>query len=83
MVWKELEVEVPQAVIVEEILISCIQTMLFCLCRENRPAYISGETFDVTSERWALVMNISLRLLESGFLGRGQVSMISWAETTT
>jgi RNA polymerase sigma factor (sigma-70 family) len=57
--WKELESEQVQAIIVKEIRISCLQTLLLCLNREHRIAYILGEIFDVTGEQGAQILDVT------------------------
>jgi hypothetical protein len=49
--WRESETEAQQGLVVEEIMISCLQGLLLCLDREHRLAYILGEIFEVTAEQ--------------------------------
>ncbi len=57
--WRESESEAQQGLVVEEIMISCLQGLLLCLDREHRLAYILGEIFDVTGEQGAEILEIS------------------------
>jgi RNA polymerase sigma factor (sigma-70 family) len=57
--WRESQSEAQQGLVVEEIMISCLQGLLLCLDREHRLAYILGEIFDVTGEQGAEILEIS------------------------
>jgi RNA polymerase sigma factor (sigma-70 family) len=57
--WRESESEAQQGLVVEEIMISCLQGLLLCLDREHRLAYILGEVFDVTGGQGAEILEIS------------------------
>jgi RNA polymerase sigma factor (sigma-70 family) len=57
--WQEMLSEAQQAIIVEEIRISCLQGLLLCLDRGQRIAYILNEVFEVTSQQGAQVLGIS------------------------
>ena len=57
--WRESESEAQQGLVVEEIMISCLQGLLLCLDREHRLAYILGEIFNVTGEQGAEILEIS------------------------
>ena len=57
--WRESESEAQQGLVVEEIMISCLQGLLLGLDREHRLAYILGEIFDVTGEQGAEILEIS------------------------
>ena len=47
------------ALVVEEIRLSCLQGMLLCLSREIRLAFILGVVFEVTSVEGAAILNIT------------------------
>lgn len=51
--------EAEQALIVEELMLSCMQTILLCLRRDLRIAYILSEVLDVSTEQGANILNIS------------------------
>jgi RNA polymerase sigma factor (sigma-70 family) len=51
--------EAEQNLLVEEIKISCMQSILQCLDLDSRIAYILGEIFEVTSDEGGYVLNIS------------------------
>ena len=57
--WRESESEAQQGLVVEEIMISCLQGLLLCLDREHRLAYILGEIFDVSGEQGAEILEIT------------------------
>lgn len=51
--------EAEQALLVEEIKISCMQSILHCLKSDLRIAYILGEIFEVTSEEGGYILSIT------------------------
>jgi RNA polymerase sigma factor (sigma-70 family) len=51
--------EAEQALIVEEMMLTCTQTILVCLQRDLPIAYILSEILDVSSEQGASILNIS------------------------
>jgi len=57
--WRESESEAQQGLVVEEIMISCLQGLLLCLDREHRLAYILGEIFDVSGEQGAEILEVT------------------------
>ncbi len=57
--WRENHSEAEQALIVEEIRISCLQAALLCMDRDHRLAYILGEIFDVNGEEGAAILEIA------------------------
>jgi DNA-directed RNA polymerase specialized sigma24 family protein len=57
--WRESETEAQQGLVVEEIMISCLQGLLLCLDREHRLAYILGEIFEVTAEQGSEKLGIT------------------------
>ncbi len=57
--WQEELSEAQQAIVVEEIRISCLQGLLLCLDGGHRVAYILTEIFDVTSQQGAQVLEVT------------------------
>jgi RNA polymerase sigma factor (sigma-70 family) len=51
--------EAEQGLIVEEMMLACMQAILLCLDRGLRMAYILGEVMDVSSEQGAEILEIS------------------------
>lgn len=51
--------EAEQGLIVEEMMLACMQAILLCLDRGLRIAYILGEVIDVSSEQGADILDIS------------------------
>ena len=57
--WQESSSSPLQQIYVEEIMISCLQSLLLCLDREHRLAYLLVEVFDVSSEQGAAIQGIT------------------------
>lgn len=57
--WQESLSEAQQAMVVEEIRISCLQGLLLCLDVGHRVAYILTEIFDMNSRQGAEVLGIT------------------------
>lgn len=57
--WRESRSEAQQAIVVEEIRISCLQGLLLCLDAGHRVAYILTEIFDMNSRQGAEVLGIT------------------------
>ena len=57
--WRESLSEAQQAIVVEEIRISCLQGLLLCLDVGHRVAYILSEIFDMNSRQGAEVLGIT------------------------
>jgi RNA polymerase sigma factor (sigma-70 family) len=57
--WCESESDAQQNLIVEEIKISCLQSMLLCLDRGHRLAFILFQIFDVTGDQGAEIRGIT------------------------
>jgi len=53
------EPEAEQALVVQEIAISCMQGMLLCFDRDLRLAYILGEIFHVSGDEAAAILDVS------------------------
>ena len=51
--------EAEQGLVVEEMMLSCMHTILICLDRDLRIAYILSEILDVSSEQGARILDIS------------------------
>jgi RNA polymerase sigma factor (sigma-70 family) len=51
--------EAEQALLIEEIKISCMQSILLCLASDLRIAYILGEIFEVTSEEGGYILSLT------------------------
>jgi len=51
--------EAEQGLIVEELMLSCMHTILLCLDRDLRIAYILSEILDISSEQGANILDIS------------------------
>jgi len=57
--WHESESSAQQNLIVEEIKISCLQSLLLCLDRGHRLAFILSHIFDMTGEQGAEILDIT------------------------
>ena len=57
--WQESLSEAQQAIVIEEIRISCLQGLLLCLDAGHRVAYILTEIFDMNSRQGAEVLGIT------------------------
>ena len=57
--WRARLSEQQQALIIEEIKISCLQGLLLCLDRDHRVSYILTEIFEVTGRQGGDILNIS------------------------
>jgi len=51
--------EAEQGLLVEELMLSCMQSILLCLGRDLRIAYILSEVLDLSGEQGANILNIS------------------------
>lgn len=58
-VWPGCTSEAEQSLIVEEVMIGCMQGLLLCLDRDLRITYILGEIFEVNSREGAEILDIS------------------------
>jgi len=57
--WQEDLSEAQQAIVVEEIRISCLQGLLLCLDGGHRAAYVLTEIFDMNSQQGAHVLGVT------------------------
>lgn len=57
--WLESPLEAEQGLLLEEIRIRCMQSILLCLDRGLRLAYILGEIFELTSDKGGYILNIA------------------------
>ena len=57
--WLESSLEAEQGLLMEEIRIRCMQSILLCLDRGLRMAYILGEIFELTSGKGGYILNIA------------------------
>lgn len=57
--WLASSPEAEQGLLMEEIRIRCMQSILLCLDRGHRIAYILGEIFEVTSDKGGYILNIA------------------------
>jgi RNA polymerase sigma factor (sigma-70 family) len=57
--WYESESDAQQELIVEEIRISCLQSLLLCLDRGHRLAFILVHIFDMTGDQGAEILDIT------------------------
>jgi hypothetical protein len=70
-------IDTSQAVLSEEVRISCTQAMLLCLDREHRLAFILGEIFELTGEEAAFVLEITPGALRKR-ISRAQKAIIDF-----
>lgn len=57
--WPEAVPEAEQGLMVEEVMVGCMQGFLLCLDRELRVTYILGEIFEVNSREGAEILDIN------------------------
>ena len=57
--WHESESDAQQKLIVEEIKISCLQSLLLCLDRGHRLTFILAHIFDMTGDQGAEILGIT------------------------
>jgi RNA polymerase sigma factor (sigma-70 family) len=57
--WLESSSEAEQGLLFEEIRVRCMQSLLLCLDREQRLAYILGEVFELNSEQGGYILSIA------------------------
>ena len=57
--WPVSTPEAEQSLIVEEVMIGCMQGLLLCLDRDLRITYVLGEIFEVNSREGAEILDIS------------------------
>ena len=57
--WHEAESDAQQKLIVEEIKISCLQSLLLCLDRGHRLTFILANIFDITGDQGAEILGIT------------------------
>jgi RNA polymerase sigma factor (sigma-70 family) len=58
-IWYESESDAQQELIVEEIKISCLQSLLLCLDRGHRLTFILAHIFDMTGDQGAEILGIT------------------------
>lgn len=57
--WLESSLEAEQGLLMEETRIRCMQSILLCLDRGLRIAYVLGEIFEITSDKGGFILNIT------------------------
>lgn len=57
--WSESSLKAYQGLLLEETRIRCMQSLLLCLDRRLRIAYVLGEIFELTSDKGGYILNIT------------------------
>ena len=78
--WLESSLEAEQSLLMEEIRIRCMQSILLCLDRGLRIAYILGEIFELTSDKGGYILNIAPTAFRKRLFVPENASTISWGK---